>query len=246
MISYKRLCCACAVLLSLSGVARATPVTINFRADRTQAAAGETVRWTVWVEFDEAHHPGAFLAGVAADLVPNRAAAGLVGAPMPLVISETEPAQMLGLSVLGVRLNCPSGEALVLRRVPIYSFEVTITDAAIPLWFDFDGLAIIAENGAGAPLAFYTRADGSAGNHQRVLRVKTDAVNFPSRCPADVAPAFGDVNAADFAEFMELFMIGSPQADLAEPFGVTDSADLARFMLFYSRSCAETEANPEL
>ncbi len=48
MIRYRDVMCMAAPAFCCTAAAQAEPVTIEFRADRSDVDAGEKVNWTVW------------------------------------------------------------------------------------------------------------------------------------------------------------------------------------------------------
>jgi hypothetical protein len=228
-----------ACLLTLLPCANASadaPVTLRFHADRQTAGVGETVHWTVWLEFPE-HAVDRFeIVGVSATFRARNSFSAISDGLFALTLPERASPTVTGANVDGILIVPGQDTTGLPDRVPLYAFSTFIVNSEQPLWYDIDATVVLSNQHG---LHYHHRANGRS-THGDPIRVRTGAVNMPRCSEADLAGPYGRVDPNDLTEFIALFETGSPLTDLVAPFGVTDFADLSRFMQLYFIGCHDS------
>lgn len=239
MIRFREVCCISALVFCFAGgVVRAEPVTIEFRADRLFAAAGEIVNWTVWADMPSGAPRDAYFVRLIADIVPSNQFAGNVQYSAAAILPQYGMIRQYGTALHGVRVMQPGHASRpTFRRAPLLSFSVRVDDPNQPLWFDINGSIAIASVSGRGNAAEYARREGVSARSAFPVRIETDILNHFGCSRADLAVPFGELDAADTVEFIGLFLAGSPLADLSAPFGIVDFGDLSRFFDLYAEGC---------
>lgn len=221
-------------VVGLACTASAQSLTLEFRADRTQAAVGETVHWKVYQYFDGYSHPNAHFYSFVGAFVASEPAVGLsMNFYSSLGINPVQP-HASGASVESINTYFWCGNLCdyFYSGVPFFNFDVEIAIADQPLWYDAVGVAgVRADDGIFTLPDEYRREIGGLGHNP--FNVITDIVNNRGCGPADFAAPFGVHDAADITRFVELFLDRAPIIDFAEPLGVYDLADIVAFVEGY-------------
>ncbi|MBZ0170937.1 MAG: hypothetical protein K8E66_01015, partial [Phycisphaerales bacterium] len=131
-------------VVGLAMAASAQSVTLEFRADRTTAAIGETVHWEVWEYYDGYPDPEANFGGFVGDFVAAIPEVGLSSNFVSNLNSATMP-RAGGASVENINLF----SGCVMHFCPTYSgelictFDVEIVEPFVSLSYDVAGTVTV-------------------------------------------------------------------------------------------------------
>lgn len=126
-------------IVGVAGLASADRVvTVGFDADRTSAAVGETITWTMRVSWEGFFTPDPAVGGYVGDLLANDPALGVAGGFENLLNFDAGQTTVDGASVLGVNIFQASllGDVDRSNPIDIFRFDVDVTADTGVLWYD--------------------------------------------------------------------------------------------------------------
>ena len=230
-------------IAGLTAAAHAQSLTIEFRADRTTATVGETVRWEVIVHFDDYPDPEAKFGGIEGVFESSDPALGVASNLVNYMGASAYVPTINGATIGSVYIF----EGCVLHGCPTYSgwqvfsFDVEIADDSAALWYDAPGTGwVFADDGIFTLPDEYCRRDACPGPFHTpspMFAVVSDVVNFRGCDDTDLAAPFSVKDSADINAFANLFLGQAPIVDFAEPLGVHDLADIAGFVQRFAVGC---------
>ena len=220
--------------------------TIEFRADKTTAAVGETVTWEVWADWGvREEDTGAVFRGFTGALLANPRNDATINSYMNWIGQESVPEVIAGASIesLSIYQHSLLGTDDPANPMPLCTFDTVIDGDATPLWYGASGAG-------GVDLTIFTAFDFCTATEvdcpwvtlgipieRYVLSVRTDVVNWRGCDATDAAPPFGIKDAADIGEFVRLLSERQPVVDFAEPYGVYDLQDIVGFVDRFMTPC---------
>ena len=241
---------ACAGDGSGGGSGDDTPyATIEFRADRTTAAVGETVTWTVWAHWGvrEDDSDRAFLRGFTGALLANPRSHAEITSFTEYMISVPFPAVISGASIDSISFyqNALLGTDDTSNPIGLCTFDTVIEGDSTPLWYDARGAGGVEFEIFLCGYEFCSVLESVCPNallwafpcERFPLSVRTDVVNWRGCDATDAAAPFGVKDAADIGEFVRLLGERQPIVDFAEPYGVYDLHDIVGFIDRFMTPC---------
>ena len=239
-----------AIVASLAGLATGgndTPyATIEFRADKTTAAVGETVTWEVWADWGvrEDDSDRAFFRGFTGALLANPRSHAEITSFTEYMISVPFPAVISGASIESISFyqNALLGTDDTSNPIGLCTFDTVIDEDTTPLWYNATGAGGV-ETSLFSGIKFCTATEvdcpfvAVVPSERFPLSVRTDVVNWRGCDATDAAAPFGVKDAADIGEFVRLLSERQPVVDFAEPFGIYDLQDIVGFIDRFMTPC---------
>ena len=239
---------ACAGDGSGGGSGDDTPyATIEFRADKTTAAVGETVTWEVWADWgvreDDADR--AFFRGFTGGILANPRSHAEITSFTEYMISVPYPAAISGASIESISFfqNALLGTDDTSNPIVLCTFDTVIDGDTTPLWYNARGAGGV-ETSLFCGIEFCTATEVDCPRviynipcERFHLSVRTDVVNWRGCDATDAAAPFGVKDAADIGEFVRLLGERQPVVDFAEPYGIYDLQDIVGFIDRFMTPC---------
>ena len=233
-------------IAGLTAAAHAQSLTIEFRADRTTATVGETVRWSVHSSYVPTPDPTAAIAGYRGSFLAGDPAFGEVtDFSNGNLLGGTDDPPTDGATINGIDIydGCVLHTCTARIGKPFVWFDVLVTDDTEPLWYDALGTASYLASDFIFEIPVEHCRDAvipcldHRGDPMPYFAVTTDLVNFRGCDISDLAEPFGTKDSADILAFVDLFARRAPFLDVAEPFGVHDLADVVGFVRRFAAGC---------